>query len=874
MILPTHNPVIKQFEAVVAPSGPRDYTTLQAAVAAGATRIFVRNGTYTLTENLLLPTGIVLVGESEKGVIVEGDGQYRMYILGDGAAQRYSTGAVRFTRGNGYFEGLADELGNSPDWAALDGLKNTMRFMGTSHDLASLGPGNTCTPLSPPCGPSVDWDSFDYDLAVERANYYIANMTLTNGDVITDAKSSLLFIVSAHSVVLERLRIIGSGIGTIAQEPRGCYIYLCEDVTVHNCHVSHIGGADGGVDDLLGGITVAFCHNVSIRGNRVHDCHQNGIFVRACKHVDINGNRVSNCANGGIWDCESAHSSTVNNIVTNCRLGIVACSYHTILNNNVTDTLVGIDISAWPERLNGYPYIGGVYVKKGGMGTKGCVSSNVIARARRYGIYGYGSHTAIFGNQLDEQGYIRNGDIRECYKPAAGDTVQPYNWSAAAGAWGTDMIIVKCDDAGEPAPMFAPHHVKFVPTGTATITMRQELRYRPEVSSNLYLSFWARKTTGATGTMTVILWDGDGTARITKVITEADLTTSGWKWFVSTVYATGAGPLPVGWYLTVSVTGPLATAAFHIDGIRVTDDTCAGIYSQGMSAIQGNVLRGCGAVSPGSSTRAAITASKGSGTTWPANGDVVTGNVIDNAGQIGCNLTNNGAMFTGNHLRGFGLYGLTSQATDNLTATGNLIDYGSGSFPTDGAGIYLITATNATVVGNRIYTYYPVWVQGGGGHVIEHNSYNKSWGMRVQAAGGGVALSTSAYRVNEGMLLSAPTTASLLNHWHVKIGSGLLTVRDKQYEQAVQDDYTMTGTLAVNQSVVVAIVAYGDYNSCLFKAVPGTIVGGGGAAAPSDSVIGTSVGHPGWMRVGITLLVTDGGGAVTQTYNNAVREMP
>ena len=59
------------YEAVVAPTGG-DYTTIQAALAAGKKTILVRNGTYVLASDIdITQNGIIIVGESRNGVIID-----------------------------------------------------------------------------------------------------------------------------------------------------------------------------------------------------------------------------------------------------------------------------------------------------------------------------------------------------------------------------------------------------------------------------------------------------------------------------------------------------------------------------------------------------------------------------------------------------------------------------------------------------------------------------------------------------------------------------------------------------------------------------------------------------------------------------------
>jgi parallel beta-helix repeat protein len=73
------------YESIVAPSGG-DYTTLGAALAAGKTRIFVRNGTYNETGENSIASNTIIIGESRDGVIIEVDGTTNdRFLLGNGA---------------------------------------------------------------------------------------------------------------------------------------------------------------------------------------------------------------------------------------------------------------------------------------------------------------------------------------------------------------------------------------------------------------------------------------------------------------------------------------------------------------------------------------------------------------------------------------------------------------------------------------------------------------------------------------------------------------------------------------------------------------------------------------------------------------------
>jgi hypothetical protein len=69
----TATSTLKAFDAVVAATGG-DYTTLGAAITAGKTSIFIKDGTYTETGAITLPTNCLLFGESIRGAKINMNG--------------------------------------------------------------------------------------------------------------------------------------------------------------------------------------------------------------------------------------------------------------------------------------------------------------------------------------------------------------------------------------------------------------------------------------------------------------------------------------------------------------------------------------------------------------------------------------------------------------------------------------------------------------------------------------------------------------------------------------------------------------------------------------------------------------------------------
>jgi len=74
------------YEAVVDAGGDGDYTTIKDAVDAGKTRIFVRNGTYTLAADITISNNdVTIIGESRDGVIINSGAtstKYKILVTG------------------------------------------------------------------------------------------------------------------------------------------------------------------------------------------------------------------------------------------------------------------------------------------------------------------------------------------------------------------------------------------------------------------------------------------------------------------------------------------------------------------------------------------------------------------------------------------------------------------------------------------------------------------------------------------------------------------------------------------------------------------------------------------------------------------------
>lgn len=101
--------------------------------AAGGGTLYLQNGTYTLTSDIIVPSGVILQGVSRDGVILDCNGSFAVRISGSNA---YSTGTVTINNGD------TSVVGSGTTWTSgmvgqfifLDGLwYEITAFTDTTH---------------------------------------------------------------------------------------------------------------------------------------------------------------------------------------------------------------------------------------------------------------------------------------------------------------------------------------------------------------------------------------------------------------------------------------------------------------------------------------------------------------------------------------------------------------------------------------------------------------------------------------------------------------------------------------------------------------------------------------------------------------------
>ena len=198
-----------QYDAIVAADGSADYTTLGAALTAGAMSIYVRNGTYAETGDLSIPSNARIIGESEAGVLIDfGASAFSFGADGNGGVVE-DTGTIQATNGSTQIDGTGTSFTNlSPDdWLIIEGAPYRIDSItsDTVLDVAIAYQGVTLTtPISNWFGQSMVRDiivenievmnttgeAFNFravlDLHVRRCHAHMSGTLATNPAVLVE----------------------------------------------------------------------------------------------------------------------------------------------------------------------------------------------------------------------------------------------------------------------------------------------------------------------------------------------------------------------------------------------------------------------------------------------------------------------------------------------------------------------------------------------------------------------------------------------------------------------------------------------------------------------------------------------------------------
>ncbi len=263
------------FEAVVNADGTGDYTTLEDAVTAGKTRIFVRNGTYNLSANIsITANNTIITGESRDGVVFTDSGVTKHKIT--------------VTANNCILTNFSKTEGPSTEYAInLDGDDNTI----TGLSLTDGGTTGQGIYLSANCDRCViernKIVTAKYQIMCAGGSYNLVKDNYTEATVGGGGVSNITVDTSALKTVVTNNRNISGYDG-----------YLISCAGVQNL-ISNNYCYNSKTTSSPTGIYVTGVHNI-VTANFVEGCYY-GIYADTYYAIQVIGNQCKGQGLIGIY---------------------------------------------------------------------------------------------------------------------------------------------------------------------------------------------------------------------------------------------------------------------------------------------------------------------------------------------------------------------------------------------------------------------------------------------------------------------------------------------------------------------------------------------------------------------------------------------
>lgn len=374
------------YDAVVDSHGNGDYLLPSAAFAAGHTSIFMRNGTYTESVDVIIPSGGSLVGESASGVVIDFNGAYSVKSDASGGSKQ-SVGTISCSNNSTAVTGTTTSFTSlSPGDFILIGLKD--------YEIKSIE-SDTAMTLSDPYKGNAVVDSWYFSqtmhTGIKISTLTIMNSSTTGLYIRACRHSSFESITlkynspnmtiddSGNSVLKQILSQQSTGIGITLNNAAAISCTVLNvynssshgieikggsiDITIDACESSNNAGIGVCITDTSTDVNVmasAIRNNItsgihcssgaiasSLNINTIQDNGTHGIDIDGKHHV-VTGNNVKKNGDHGIrvLSIESVISGNISR--ENTSDGITVTGDDNIINGNIStgNSLGGINITA------------------------------------------------------------------------------------------------------------------------------------------------------------------------------------------------------------------------------------------------------------------------------------------------------------------------------------------------------------------------------------------------------------------------------------------------------------------------------------------------------------------------------------------------
>ncbi len=374
-------------EAVVAETGG-DFTTLQDALSAGMTSIYVRNGIYTLTSDAVITiSGTTIIGESREGVVISGaNGSYNLAARGGTAT--YNTGTITA------YSGMSTVTGAGTSWASSANPGDHIQIGGQWYPVLSVENNTQLTLTRAYLGPTITGSP--YQIAPLLTGITLKNLTVKRCCKDNKASLDLAYALGAH---VENCDFRENGCSLGVSSTRGILLDHVYESRLIQINVSdnltcgiEARDCDGNLFSgiIFGGNSVDGLRIIGGGRNSVSACvfniGQTGILLQNTREAVIGGNTFFRC-NTGIRLETSTLNIITENILRQTTTGIHILSSSDLNTVNSNTGTLGTT---------------GIFVQSSNSNT---ISGNTLSNFNSFGIYLNASNrNGVKGNLCRDNG--------------------------------------------------------------------------------------------------------------------------------------------------------------------------------------------------------------------------------------------------------------------------------------------------------------------------------------------------------------------------------------------------------------------------------------------------------------------------------------
>ena len=277
------------FEAVVDAAGTGDYTTIQQALDAGQKRIFIRNGTYVLKEDLIILSDILIVGEDKYNTIIDCNNSSHQITITSEAL--YSTGTITTTVSSNVI------TGSGTSWSSNLSIGDYIVFNNNIYTITAVN-SNTEIEINEIYNGRTE-SSVAYKAGLFLTNINLENFTIQNQNLSTQGE-----VIDINGLINSTIKNI------IIKDCDNAYSLGFDIVNFYKNNVENLDVSNCGLYGirLNGGCSYNIFDNLFANNNGY-----SGIHIRGTYNIFSNI-YVGNNHNSGL-SLSIAHNNEFNNII-------------------------------------------------------------------------------------------------------------------------------------------------------------------------------------------------------------------------------------------------------------------------------------------------------------------------------------------------------------------------------------------------------------------------------------------------------------------------------------------------------------------------------------------------------------------------------